>query len=53
VHFFDLDAAAPPAVRAADDAASAFWVPVQELATLEDRFHDDHFHILDHFLGLT
>ena len=23
------------------------------LAAMEDRFFDDHFHILDHFLGLT
>jgi bifunctional NMN adenylyltransferase/nudix hydrolase len=29
------------------------WVPIDGLAALEDRFFDDHFHMLDHFLGLT
>jgi len=29
------------------------WVPIAELAALEDRFFDDHFHMLDHFLGVT
>lgn len=24
-----------------------------EMAALESQFHDDHFHILDEFLGLT
>jgi bifunctional NMN adenylyltransferase/nudix hydrolase len=28
-------------------------VPIERLSKLEDRFHDDHFHMLDHFLGLT
>jgi bifunctional NMN adenylyltransferase/nudix hydrolase len=40
-------------VRAGDDAASVQWVPIDQLASLEDQFMDDHFHILDHFLGLT
>lgn len=42
-----------PEVAGADDAAAARWVPISELAGMEDRFHDDHFHILDSFLGLT
>ncbi len=52
-HYFDLGARRPPEVQAADDAASADWVPIEELAGLEDQFHDDHFHILDLFFGLT
>lgn len=52
-HLFDLGSRPPPGVQAADDAASAEWMPIGKLAGLEDRFHDDHFHILDHFLSLT
>ncbi len=49
-HYFDLGQRPLPAIRAGDDAAAAFWVPQDELASLEERFHDDHFLILDHFL---
>ena len=52
-HWFDLPDAPPPPVEAADDAADAAWVPLSHLGALEDQFHDDHFHILDHFLQLT
>jgi bifunctional NMN adenylyltransferase/nudix hydrolase len=52
-HHFDLGDRELPEVRADDDAASVEWVPIADLAGLEDRFFDDHFHMLDHFLGLT
>jgi bifunctional NMN adenylyltransferase/nudix hydrolase len=52
-HFFDLGDAVPPPVRGADDAAAARWVPVDALCGLESQLHDDHFHVLDQFLGLT
>jgi bifunctional NMN adenylyltransferase/nudix hydrolase len=52
-HHFDLGARELPEVRADDDAASVEWVPVADLAAMEDHFFDDHFHMLDHFLGLT
>jgi bifunctional NMN adenylyltransferase/nudix hydrolase len=52
-HFFDLGDTAPPPVQGGDDAAIAQWVPIEELAAMEAQFHDDHFHILDEFLGLT
>ncbi len=51
VHCFDLPGE-PFAVQAADDAAHALWVGEDELAALEAEFFDDHFHILDRFLGL-
>lgn len=52
-HYFDLGLRELPEVQAADDAQTVQWVPIEELAAMEDRFHDDHFHMLDHFLGLT
>ena len=52
-HCFDLGDRELPEVAGGDDALTAEWKPISELAALEDRFHDDHFHMLDHFLGLT
>jgi bifunctional NMN adenylyltransferase/nudix hydrolase len=52
-HYFDFGDRELPEVRADDDAMSVEWVPIGELAAMEDRFHDDHFHMLDHFLELT
>jgi bifunctional NMN adenylyltransferase/nudix hydrolase len=51
-HYFELPGTLAP-VQAADDAADARWWPKAQLGALEDQFHDDHFHILSHFLGLT
>lgn len=51
--YFDLGEGPPPKVRADDDAQSAEWVDVAKIPKMEDQFHDDHFHMLDHFLGLT
>ncbi|WP_284617262.1 bifunctional nicotinamide-nucleotide adenylyltransferase/Nudix hydroxylase [Aquabacterium humicola] len=51
--YFDLGERERPEVLAGDDAARVEWVPIERLAGLEDQFHDDHFHMLDHFLGLT
>ena len=52
-HYFDLGDRELPEVRADDDAAAVEWVPIAALAAMEDRFFDDHFHMLDHFLDLT
>lgn len=52
-HYFDLGERALPEVRADDDAQAVEWVRIERLLEMEDRFHDDHFHMLDHFLGLT
>lgn len=52
-HYFDLGDRELPEVRADDDAQSVVWLPITAIAAIEDRFHDDHFHMLDHFLGLT
>ncbi len=53
VHFFDLKADHLPIVEGADDAAQASWLPIKQLAAMEEEFFEDHFHILDDFLHLT
>ncbi|MDH5538059.1 MAG: bifunctional nicotinamide-nucleotide adenylyltransferase/Nudix hydroxylase [Rhizobacter sp.] len=50
--FFDLGERQPPAVQADDDAQSVEWLNLDAVRAAEDQFHDDHFHMLDHFLGL-
>lgn len=50
---FDLGDRALPDVQADDDAQLAVWMPIANLPGMEDRFHDDHFHMLDYFLGIT
>lgn len=49
---FDLGNERLPEVRGQDDASQARWVPVSELAQLEEQLFEDHACILDHFLGL-
>ena len=51
--YFDLGERELPEVQADDDAQSVQWLPVEHVLAAEDQFHDDHFHMLDHFLGLT
>jgi bifunctional NMN adenylyltransferase/nudix hydrolase len=51
-YLFDLSDATPPAISAGDDAQSAEWIPINQLLSMEDKFHDDHFHMLDHFFSL-
>lgn len=50
--FFDLGDRALPAIHPDDDAAAASWMPIDRLCASEERFLDDHFQMLDHYLGL-
>lgn len=52
VHFFNLNMQHLPDIEAADDAAQARWIPIETLTEMEEIFFEDHFHILDSFLGL-
>jgi bifunctional NMN adenylyltransferase/nudix hydrolase len=52
-HFFELGTEHLPSVEGSDDAAAASWIAIADLATMEDQFFDDHFHILNHFLSIT
>jgi len=38
-----------PPVEAADDAAGAHWVALDDLAGMRDEFFEDHFDIIDYF----
>lgn len=49
-YHFQLSDGPLPLLQAADDAAALQWVPIADLASLEEQFFDDHFHLLDTFL---
>ncbi|KAF2989225.1 bifunctional nicotinamide-nucleotide adenylyltransferase/Nudix hydroxylase [Methylocystis sp. MJC1] len=49
--YFDFPAGELPSVRGADDAARARWVPVSEIQGMRACLFEDHFFILEHFLG--
>jgi bifunctional NMN adenylyltransferase/nudix hydrolase len=49
-HFKLADDVTLPKVKGADDAEKAKWVPISELR--EEDFFDDHYHIIQYFLGL-
>jgi bifunctional NMN adenylyltransferase/nudix hydrolase len=51
--YFDLGDRMLPEIAGGDDAAEANWVDIAQLPSLEDQFHDDHFHVLDAFLHFT
>ncbi|WNA15803.1 cytidyltransferase [Xanthomonas phage XaC1] len=41
-----------PKVKGADDAEKAFWMPLGDVLKNRDKFFEDHFSIMDHFLSL-
>ena len=49
-HFKLADDVTLPKVKGADDAIRAKWIPISELR--EDQMFDDHFAIVQYFLGL-
>ena len=40
-----------PHITAADDAEFARWVPLGDALEMQEQFYEDHFHILERFLG--
>jgi bifunctional NMN adenylyltransferase/nudix hydrolase len=46
-HLFDLGVGPLPKIKGGDDAKSAHWIPINEILTQEERFFEDHFHILN------
>jgi len=50
-YLIELDSLKPlPAVKGADDADQAFWMSFNDVILNENRFFEDHIHIIDYFL---
>jgi bifunctional NMN adenylyltransferase/nudix hydrolase len=49
---YDLPGDALPAVSGGDDAGGARWMDLAEIRSCEDRFFEDHFHILTTLSGI-
>jgi bifunctional NMN adenylyltransferase/nudix hydrolase len=47
---FNLESAELPNLKAADDAARAFWLPLSAVLESRERFHDDHWFMLRWFM---
>lgn len=50
-HAFHYEADSIGTIAAGDDAAEAKWFPIHKLGSIRNQMHDDHFFILEHFLG--
>jgi len=51
-HYFEIDRLGPlPAVAGGDDAAEALWLPLCDLALVEENFFSDHIHIINYFIN--
>lgn len=51
--YFEFPGGDLPPVRGGDDAARARWVPVSEIQAMRASLFEDHFFILEHFLGVA
>jgi bifunctional NMN adenylyltransferase/nudix hydrolase len=40
-------------VEGADDARAARWIEIAELPSMTRELFEDHYHIIDHFLGVS
>lgn len=40
-----------PSVTGGDDAAEALWMPINDIYANEDKFFEDHIHIITHFIN--
>lgn len=50
-YLLDLKSGPLPQVKGSDDADKAWWMPLRELYTREEEFFEDHFHIINYFVG--
>lgn len=48
---FEFQAGELPAVKGGDDAAKARWFPLSELRAMESQIYEDHFYIIERFIG--
>ena len=50
-HYFNLDEYEDKIeIKAGSDASGVFWLPLDELSNLEDKFFEDHLHIIKYFI---
>jgi bifunctional NMN adenylyltransferase/nudix hydrolase len=47
----DLVAGPLPKVKGSDDADKAWWMPLNEFYSREEEFFEDHYHIINYFVG--
>lgn len=50
-YFIDLGNGPLPKVKGSDDADKAWWMPLSEFFTREEEFFEDHYHIINYFVG--
>lgn len=50
-YFLDLGNGPLPKVKGSDDADKAWWMPLNEFYAREEEFFEDHFHIINYFIG--
>lgn len=50
-HLIELPAGELPKVKGSDDADKAKWVPLSAFAKMESQMFEDHYHIINYFLG--
>lgn len=48
---FDLGMGPLLKVKGGDDAAKSWWMPLNEFYTRQSEFFEDHYHIINHFVG--
>lgn len=51
VHMFKLKGDRLRSVKANDDAAEVRWLPLLDVAKMEDQFFEDHFHIISRMIS--
>jgi bifunctional NMN adenylyltransferase/nudix hydrolase len=47
----DLGTGTLPIVKGSDDADKSWWMSLSEFFTREEEFFEDHFHIIQYFIG--
>lgn len=50
-YYIELPPGELPKVKGNDDAEKARWIPLSAFAKMENQLFEDHFHIINHFLG--
>ncbi len=50
-YFIDLGNGPLPKVKGSDDADKAWWMPLSEFFAREEEFFEDHYHIINYFVG--